>query len=293
MSRSIHLRFGRLPSGLVSYPRVLFTRRPALDAVKDPPEFHAHVEQVALAAGDVARYARVCGFDGSTVVPATYPHILAAPLHLKIFAAAAFPLRPMGLLHVANRIETLGKLAVGMTVAVDVAVRGYRNTDAGWAFDLESQLSSRGKPVWRETSSYLSRWEDASERPGGRPPRPPRVPRHAQVLDEFDVTLRTAWDYARVSWDYNPIHLSDPTARLFGLRGAISHGMWSLARLLARPCAPLPARTEIDARFLVPVSLPARVAVKEWSEEGGTRRALCDARSGRAHLYVALGPSAA
>jgi len=47
VSRSIHLRFGRLPSGLVSYPRVLFTRRPALDAVKDPPEFHAHVEQVA------------------------------------------------------------------------------------------------------------------------------------------------------------------------------------------------------------------------------------------------------
>ena len=54
------------------------------------------------------------------------------------------------------------------------------------------------------------------------------------MLAEFDVTLRTAWDYARVSSDFNPIHLSDRAARFFGLRGAISHGMWSLARSLAQ-----------------------------------------------------------
>ncbi len=293
MARSIHLRFGQLPSGLASYPRVLLTRRPALEQVRDPPEFHAHVERVVLAEADIARYARVCGFDAAAGVPPTYPHILAAPLHLRIFAAEAFPLRPMGLIHVANRIETLGKLAPGMALAADVAVRGYRSTEAGLTFDLESKLSSRGKPVWRETSSFLARWPDASQRPGGRAPRPPRVPRNAEVLDEFDVSLRTTWDYARVSWDYNPIHLSDPTARVFGLRGAISHGMWSLARLLAKPCRPLPARASIDARFLLPVQLPARVAIKEWPEEGGHRRALCDARTGRAHLCVELSPSAA
>ena len=82
------------------------------------------------------------------------------------------------------------------------------------------------------------------------------------MLSQFEVTMRKVWDYARVSSDYNPIHLSDRAARYFGLRGAIAHGMWSLARSLAQP--PMPAYgpgTRIDAQFLTPVQLPAKVAV--------------------------------
>jgi hypothetical protein len=28
------------------------------------------------------------------------------------------------------------------------------------------------------------------------------------------------------------------------------------------------------------------VAVKEWSEDGTTRRAMCDVRTGRVHMYA-------
>ena len=105
------------------------------------------------------------------------------------------------------------------------------------------------------------------------------------MLAELSVSLRTAWDYARVSSDFNPIHLSDRAARFFGLRGAIAHGMWSLARSLAFPTTPeKPAR--IETQFLTPVQLPARVAVKEWTADGAVRRALCDVRTGRVHMYA-------
>ena len=99
------------------------------------------------------------------------------------------------------------------------------------------------------------------------------------------MSLRTAWDYARVSSDFNPIHLSDRAARFFGLRGAIAHGMWSLARSLALPTTPAtPAR--IETQFLTPVQLPARVAIKEWTADGAVRRALCDVRTGRVHVCL-------
>jgi hypothetical protein len=42
----------------------------------------------------------------------------------------------------------------------------------------------------------------------------------------------------------------------------------------------------VDAQFLTPVQLPARVAIKEWTAEGKVNRALCDVRTGRVHMYA-------
>jgi acyl dehydratase len=287
VARSIHLRFAKLPSGLACYPRVVLTRRQPITEVSDPPEFHARVERVVIAQDHVAKYSAVCGFRTEAGVPVTYPHLLATPLHLKIFSTEAFPLRPMGLIHVSNVIEMPGVLRPGLAVDVEVAVRNYRKTDAGMAFDLDSQLTSEGRVLWRETCVFLSRWPDSVERTGGRPPRPPKAPKDARVLLELDVSMKTARDYAMVSHDFNPIHLNARVARFFGLRGAISHGMWSLARSLAEGSSVTPAPdARLQTQFLTPVQLPAKVSVKEWVEGGETRRAMCDVRTGRVHMYA-------
>ncbi|NJD32005.1 MAG: hypothetical protein FIB04_08975 [Gammaproteobacteria bacterium] len=285
MASSVHLRIRKLPTGLGSYPRVLFTKRPPVTEVAEPQEFHAQVSGVVLSAKSVQSYSEVCGFrDG---VPATYPHVLSMPLHLQIFACSDFPLRPMGLIHLSNWIEKLAELRPGMRLDVHVAARNYQNTDAGLAFDMATEISSDGQPVWRETCVFLSRWPESADRPASRPPRPPKAPKDSAVLAEFDVTRRVAWDYARVSRDFNPIHLSDRAARYFGLRGCISHGMWSLARSLAQEPRPvIPDGARIETQFLTPVQLPARVAIKDWSADGQRRRALCDVRTGRVHMYA-------
>ena len=284
MATSVHLRLSRLPTGLATYPRVLLTKRPPVTEVAEPPDFKASVSGVKLDADHVAKYAAACGFAGG--VPPTYPHVLAMPLHLEIFACGSFPLRPMGLIHVSNVIEVLGNLRYGMRLDLTVSGRNYRRTDAGLAFDMATEIAHEGEPVWRETCVFLSRWPESVERAGGRPSRPPKAPKDAAVLAELDVTGRTAWTYARVSGDYNPIHLNDRAARFFGLRGSISHGMWSLARSLAQEPLPVLARgVRIDTRFLTPVQLPARVAIKEWTADGQRRRALSDIRTGRLHMY--------
>jgi hypothetical protein len=42
----------------------------------------------------------------------------------------------------------------------------------------------------------------------------------------------------------------------------------------------------LDTQFLTPVQLPARVTVKQWTAEGHVRRAMCDVRTGRVHMYA-------
>ena len=290
-TRTIHLRLNRLPSGLACYPRVVLTRRPDLLELTEPPTIECRVDKVQVDAAHVARYAAACGFDAADVrnghVPVTYPHVLAMPLHLRIMGLASFPLRPMGLIHLSNKIAVPGELRAGANASLSVCARNYRKTDAGLAFDMDTEMCQDGQPVWRETCVFMSRWPESVQRTAARPQRPPKAPRDSEVLAEFDTSLRTAWGYARVSNDFNPIHLNDRAARFFGLRGAIAHGMWSLARSLAeRPVdAPVPGGT-LHTQFLTPVQLPARVNIKRWSEDGVVRRAMCDVRTGRVHMYA-------
>jgi acyl dehydratase len=287
MTRTVQLPLSRLPSVWATYPRVLLTRRPPITEVTDPPEFKASVAGVRLDGRKAAAYASMCGFQTGSALPVTYPHALAMPLHLRIFADRQFPLRPMGLIHLSNVIECPGELAAGMRLDIAVAARNYQRTDTGLTFDIETEIKSDSGTRWRETCVFMSRWPEPLGQKGGRPPRPPKAPKDSRVLAELDVSLETAWAYARVSNDYNPIHLSDRAARFFGLRGSIAHGMWSLARSLAESPSPdVPRGARIHTQFLTPVQLPARVAVKEWVADGQVRRALCDIRTGRVHMYA-------
>ena len=290
-NRTVHLKLSKRPSGLASYPRVLLTRRPDILALDEPTEFDVRLDKLLIEPRAVAKYAAVCAFDASDVrngyVPITYPHVLAMPLHLRIMGLSSFPLRPMGLIHVSNTIEQPRALEAGMTVNVVVAARNYRKTDAGLTFDMVTDILRAGQTVWRETCVFLSRWPDSAQRTGTRPPRPPKAPKDSQVLTELAVDLNRAWSYARVSNDYNPIHLNDRAARFFGLRGAISHGMWTLARSLAeRPVVVPPPDARLETQFLTPVQLPARVNIKQWVENGQSKRAMCDVRTGRVHMYA-------
>jgi acyl dehydratase len=66
--------------------------------------------------------------------------------------------------------------------------------------------------------------------------------------------------YSALAGDYNPIHLSALTARPFGFKRAIIHGMWTLARASAKwPMICRPSRAGCDVRFERPVFLPSRV----------------------------------
>ena len=287
MAGTLHVNLSKVPAVWVTYPRLLLTGRPVVTEVKDPPDISVTVRDVRIDSAAAQRYAVMCGFDPAAGLPVTYPHVLATPLHLKIFAQQAFALRPMGLIHLSNVIESPGVLEPGRRLDVTVSACNYRPTDAGLAFDMATDLRADGESLWRETCVFMARWPETVERKGSRPPRPPKAPKDSAILAEIDVSLGTAWAYARVSGDFNPIHLNDRAARFFGLKSAIGHGMWSLARSLAQaPRPPIPRGARIETQFLTPVQLPARVAIKEWTAEGQTKRALCDVRTGRVHMYA-------
>ncbi|HXX31302.1 MAG TPA: MaoC/PaaZ C-terminal domain-containing protein [Myxococcaceae bacterium] len=281
----------RLPGTGLSYLRALLARRPVL--VPDGavvPRIEAARLGVRVRPQALDGYRRLCGFAPDEWLPLPYPHVLATGLHLGMLTSAAFPIRPLGLVHVTNRIVVRRRLRQDEALDLGCRLEGHRETDAGQEFELHTDAGAGGAAVWSEATRFIARRPGRRGRPSGPPPEG-GPPDGASRL-EWSVAADTGRRYARVSGDYNPIHLFGVTARWFGFPRAIVHGMWSVARVVAE-VGPMVAGppVSLEVRFRRPVFLPSRVVLRHWPAAGG-RAFLLTEPGGRECLSGTLAPLA-
>jgi acyl dehydratase len=295
------------PGAATLYPRAAFGSfaRPLLRKVPlvgggTPtalPELTLGLDDVALDAGHVADYARVCGFDLRDTLPASYLHILGFPLAMSLMTDGDFPFGVIGLVHVANRIEHVRPVALGETPSLRVHAENLREHPKGRQFDVVAVATVGGERVWEGRSTYLRRGggsggESAAtkddnktdERVGGTATVDGTAPEAVWTIPA-DIGRR----YGAVSGDRNPIHLHNVSAKLFGMPRAIAHGMWLKARVLAALQPELPERFTAEVRFKRPVLLPARVAFSTDKAADGRAFGLHDAKRGIPHLEGRVG----
>jgi acyl dehydratase len=242
------------------------------------PSSRYTLAEQAIDRDHLAAYQRVCGFRVSDVLPATYLHVVAFPVTVALMTERAFPLPLVGLIHVGNAITLNRPVGADERVSFQVRAAELRPHPAGRQLDVLVDASVGDETVWTGRSTYLRREKTPPER--HRPmSEPPRV-QDVRIRVPDDIGRR----YAAVSGDRNPIHLHALTARLFGFRSAIAHGMWLAARTLATLEGRLPAAHSVDVAFKTPVFLPSTVAVATQRGEDGWTLDVRDARSGKPHL---------
>jgi hypothetical protein len=216
---------------------------------------------VALEPGPIWRYSRVCGFIPEHGVPLTYPHLLAFPLHLLMLTEPAFPWPALGLVHLANHVRLRRPLAYKDMLRVEVEFGALLRHDKGQAFVLHTRMYRRGEAVWDGDSVYLKRGVPAS----GSPLDPLELGHDAlERISRWQLASQLGRDYASVSGDYNPIHLTALSAKAFGFPRAIAHGMWTLARAASALQPPKQlAEATLSAEFKLPMLLPGEASL--WS----------------------------
>jgi hypothetical protein len=197
----------------------------------------------------LAAYDRVCGFRLRDELPPTYPHVLAFPLAMELLTGP-FPFSPLGLVHIANRIELMRPIGAGERLDLRLWAEALRAHDRGRQFDIVAEAGVDGEIVWRDRSTYLHRERGGSK--GGERSEPP--PASAVWRLPGDVGRR----YAKVSGDNNPIHTHPLIAKALGQPGTIAHGMWTKARSLAALEGTLPDAYTVDVRFKLPLRIPGR-----------------------------------
>ena len=231
----------------------------------------------------VSAYARVCGFPEKDHVPLTYLHVLGFPMHLQAMADPAFPFPAVGGVHLTNTITAHRPVGVGETVEVGVRPENLQPHAKGRTVDFVTEVSAGGEVVWEGRSTYLRRG------PGSGDAKP------GPVFDEVSPSGLT-WplpgdlgrQYAAVSGDRNPIHLSSLTARAFGFKRQIAHGMWSAARCVAALENRLPDAVRVEVAFKKPVFLPGAVSFGARRLDGPTDDdfafVMADPRTGAPHV---------
>jgi hypothetical protein len=255
------------------YLKSLFDRRPGhLAEGTGVGRIDGAIETISAPPALLERYRRVCGFPESPYLPISFPHVLAAGLHLKMLLSPVFPIRLPGLVHTWHEIEQEGPIPADASLHIESWIDGVEFSGRGAEFCLHTVIDD-GAVRWREKTGFLARRRGPPPTAKTRttpPPDPGPEPEFSPVA-RFDLEPDLGRRYARASGDYNPIHLYRITARAFGFKAAIAHGMWSLARCAATLLAAGTGSARLHLNFRRPLLLPG-AAVLEATDGSGERR---------------------
>lgn len=290
MSAPTSLTFDRLPSALPSYAKAL-RRRGKLRDGDTIPHIEASVRGATADPAKLRDYRLICGFADSDKLPISFPQVLAFPLQMAALTHEKFPLRLLGLVHLRNRITQQRPLDAREPLDLTTFVEGHREVHNGIEFDIVTEAhDAEGKLVWQSAATTLSRGKSSAKR--GPKPQAAAQPIEFGRYASWDVPANIGRRYGLNAGDVNPIHLTAVSARLFGFKRAIAHGMWTMARCTAELGDELPkGPVTLSVAFKQPVFLPSSVLMKYAPGAKGIDFALLSADGEKTHLTGQVQPA--
>ncbi|MFC0252983.1 MaoC/PaaZ C-terminal domain-containing protein [Massilia consociata] len=260
-----HVHAPALPAmGPVTLLRALL-KRPQRHRQAGMPPLETLYRLDRLPRDEVARYRAAFGFTGERI-PVTWWYLIAQRAHLATMLEPGFPFRIVGLVHMDNTLAEHGPVNPDRPLALRTVLRLLPpSANGALRCALETTGSADGISVFTCTSTYLIR---RGARRDGQRAETPDAPAGEPVA-QWTLDGAAGRRYARLSGDWNPIHLVGWSARLMGMRAPIIHGMHTLAAA----CAELEKHagrhaTGIACRFRAPVALGSSVSLRTGAEPG-------------------------
>ncbi|WP_374928904.1 MaoC family dehydratase [Kytococcus sedentarius] len=270
-----------VPSPVSLFGRALRAKGRSTLSSDDLPATRLVVPDAGWTTRELAAYARLCGYPLGGPVPSTWLHVRTFGLQMKLMTAHDFPLAVLGLVHITNRWRMHAPVAPDAEPTFTVWADGLAAHPKGVLVTLAARAEVGGDLVWEGWSDYLARGAtlvgQATDQstPGGS------AAASVGSIDAASLPQRARWRfgadagrrYAGVAGDANPIHLCAPTAKAFGFKRAIAHGMFTAARAVAALGPRVPVAHEIEVQFGKPLFLPSTVDLRASSVAPGDRPA--------------------
>ncbi len=255
--------FRKKPSSLANYARIVLTRRPGNLHESPLPRLLGRIENITPDPDNLARYRDACGLENDGKLPVLYPHVLASPVYMHLLSRKEFPIPLIGSLHLRNHIIRHRPIDDREPLTLEVMTGEKRIVKQGIEFDFTILISSDGERLWESITTWLKKGNYGTanmQSPHADIIGPLHNGReHAESYIPKDIGKR----FARITGDYNPIHISKFAASLFGLKRDVAHAMWVCAdtiRQLPRHERRSPLR--VDLAFKGPLFLDSRYLIK-------------------------------
>jgi acyl dehydratase len=247
--------FSQLPKPYLAYPKViqgLIFKKPKGEKVL--PQVEYVVDSFQVDSKHLKAYNEVCGFKNNGYIPAIYLAVLSQSLQMHMMTTEAFPFAILGLVHIRNQVKQTRKVGVNEQLSLSCKFGELKPHDKGVQFDFITTAKVGNEVVVESLTTYLARQK--TDVKGTTKASEKKTPDY-QLVGEWDVSENTGRRYALTSGDFNLIHIHAVTAKAFGFKQAIAHGMWSKAKALAN--LSLPDAYEVDVWFKLPMYLPSKV----------------------------------
>lgn len=273
----------------IDYVRAAVQRKPGLAAGGAIPRIECKIPEARPASWRVTILRYLTRDSDGLVLPLTYPFLAAFPTFVKLMADPRFPFPLMGIVQVAVRLTRHRPILAEESLAITCWIEGCRTTERGVEFDLEATARVGEELVWSCASTMLKRVPHGAAAMK-KAPKPVFFDGAGSTAEVWDVSAGIARKYAIVSGDVNPIHLSWATARAFGFKKTVLHGMWTVARIAAaHPELRQRQMVELRCDFKLPVLLPAKIRYRTWRQDDGSMALrVLDETGGKPHVVGTL-----
>lgn len=266
-----YTKLSAIPNLLSQYGKAAIGSVPVVGGSRDATSLPAkgvEVSGVKVDVANLAAYTSVCGLRLGDALPLTYPFTLSFPLTMQLMLDPGFPFPAMGAVHLRNEITSRRALRVGDELTIRSHAENLREHPSGLLVDVVTEIRTGDdddEAAWTQRASMLTKRrtsltpaKDATRPEKPAPPTANEIgdPTVVQSVDEKQIA-----EYAAVSGDRNPIHVSGVGARAFGFPNVIAHGMWTAATLLGTVEGAIPEQARYTVEFGKPVVLPAKLGV--------------------------------
>lgn len=145
------------------------------------------------------------------------------PLMLQCICQSSIPSNLLGLIHISSEIIPLKKQNWRLPSVVSVELMSATENEKGILYEIRTS-------VWQNkelTIVNINKMLDKNRYYKGSSASVSQDNNISTELASYKITQKMVRNYASISRDYNPIHISNWLAKRFGLKGAIVHGMYN------------------------------------------------------------------
>ena len=272
--------FSQLPKPYLAYPKViqgLIFKKPKGEQVL--PQVEYVVDSFKVDQKHLKAYNEVCGFKNNDYIPAIYLAVLSQSLQMHMMTTETFPFAILGLVHIRNQIKQNRKVGTNEALTLSCKFGDVQPHDKGVQFDFMTTAKVGNDVVMEGVTTYLARQKTSVK---ATPKLVDNKTPAYELNAEWNVSENTGRRYALTSGDFNLIHIHAITAKAFGFKQAIAHGMWSKAKALAS--LTLPDAYEADVWFKLPMYLPSKVEFLTAQEGQDTEFVIRNGKNKKPHV---------
>lgn len=196
-------------------------------------------------------------------IPVSYMFIVAFRYIAQLLVSSEIPSRLLGMIHLSSDFSIVNQHNWAQPCDIEVCIVSFTKTEKGITYLINTKFFQGGQLTLINENRFFERDVLYS----GNLRKSGQGVAQVDIMAKKRFTPKMARRYAKVSKDYNPIHLNPWLAKLLGMKSAIMHGMYGLHWLLTQEgLVDFSVNQSINVQFNRPCYLPSNVLLTKYRD---------------------------